>query len=326
MLALLLGMVNAFDMPIRQSFVVEMVGRDDIANAVALNSAVFNVTRIVGPAIAGLIIATIGIAPLFFLNAVSYLAVIVGLLLMAYARAAPTNGAGRGRAQRSLRGRPAGRGPALRRASHALILIAICVLGVVSTFALNFQVLIPVLARDVLHGNADTYGFLMAASGVGSLVSALAIAFVSGRRCGCCWPAQLRSAWLCSALSLAALAAGRPRAHVRRRLGVHRHGGDDQHDHPAVDARRPARPRDERLHDRLRRLDAVRRPVLWLPGGGLRRPGGAGSRWSNRSADGYRCMDLVAPAGAGGGNGLGQNEAHGAGRGAPNSPPWACRR
>ena len=113
-LALLLGVVNAFDMPIRQSFVVEMVGRDDIANAVALNSAVFNATRIVGPAIAGIFIATIGMAPLFFFNAVSYLAVIVGLLLMRVAELHKPLGRLRGRAQRSLRDRPPGRGPALR--------------------------------------------------------------------------------------------------------------------------------------------------------------------------------------------------------------------
>ena len=175
-LALLLGVVNAFDMPFRQSFVVEMVGRDDIANAVALNSAVFNGTRIIGPAIAGIFIATIGIAPLFFFNAVSYLAVIVGLLMMRTSEL-----------HRSLHRLTVGRSPravidhlveGLRYVeSSRLILISIVVLGVVSTFTLNFQVLIPVLARDVLHGDADTYGFLMAASGLGSLVSALAIAF-----------------------------------------------------------------------------------------------------------------------------------------------------
>ncbi|MEX2547149.1 MAG: MFS transporter, partial [Chloroflexota bacterium] len=81
-LALCLGVVNSFDMPIRQSFVVEMVGRPDIANAVALNSAVFNITRIIGPAIAGLTIAAFTVAPLFFINAVSYLAVIVSLVFM----------------------------------------------------------------------------------------------------------------------------------------------------------------------------------------------------------------------------------------------------
>ncbi len=81
-LAGLLGVVNAFDMPVRQAFVVEMVGREDIANAVAFNSAVFNGTRIVGPAVAGLLIATVGIAICFFINGVSYLAVIISLFAM----------------------------------------------------------------------------------------------------------------------------------------------------------------------------------------------------------------------------------------------------
>jgi MFS family permease len=176
-LALLLGVVNAFDMPIRQSFVVEMVGRDDIANAVALNSAVFNATRIVGPAIAGIFIATIGLAPLFFFNAISYIAVVVGLLLMRVAELHKP--VARLVVERNVRSVVNHLVEGLRYVRESrLILIAIVVLGIVSTFTLNFQVLIPVLAQDVLHGNADTYGFLMAASGAGSLVSALAIAFV----------------------------------------------------------------------------------------------------------------------------------------------------
>jgi len=176
-LALLLGVVNAFDMPIRQSFVVEMVGRDDIANAVALNSAVFNATRIVGPAIAGIFIATIGLAPLFFFNAASYLAVIAGLLLMRVAELHKP--VARAVVERNVRSVVDHLVEGLRYVRESrLILIAIVVLGVVSTFTLNFQVLIPVFVQDVLHGNADTYGFLMAASGAGSLVSALAIAFV----------------------------------------------------------------------------------------------------------------------------------------------------
>ena len=81
-LAVGLGIVNSFDMPIRQAFVIEMVGREDVANAVALNSTVFNLTRIVGPAIAGLTIASIGIAPLFFINAASYLATVLSLVFM----------------------------------------------------------------------------------------------------------------------------------------------------------------------------------------------------------------------------------------------------
>jgi len=175
-LALLLGCVNAFDMPIRQSFVVEMVGRDDVANAVALNSAVFNATRIVGPAIAGIFIATVGMAPLFFFNSISYLAVVVGLLMMRTSELHKP--VGRSHVERTVRSVVDHLVEGLRYVRESrLILIAIVVLGIVSTFTLNFQVLIPVMAQDVLHGNADTYGFLMAASGAGSLVSALAIAF-----------------------------------------------------------------------------------------------------------------------------------------------------
>jgi MFS family permease len=175
-LALSLGVVNSFDMPIRQSFVVEMVGRPDIANAVALNSAVFNITRIIGPAIAGLMIATFDIHPLFFINAVSYLAVVVSLILMRPHELRPPTE--RAVVQRNVRSVVDSLVEGLRYTRRdPQIFLAIAVLAVVSTFALNFQVLMPLVARDVLHGDADTYGFLMAATGVGSLVSALSIAF-----------------------------------------------------------------------------------------------------------------------------------------------------
>jgi MFS family permease len=176
LLALGLGVVNAFDMPVRQAFVVELVGRRDVANAVALNSAVFNGTRIIGPALAGLLIAVIGLGPLFLLNAASYLAVVGGLLLMRTSELVmPTERAIVQRSARAVMGQLA-EGLRYVRATRS-ILLAITVLGVVATFALNFQVLIPVLARDVLGGQADTFGFLMAAGGVGSLVGSLAIAF-----------------------------------------------------------------------------------------------------------------------------------------------------
>lgn len=176
LMALLLGVVNSFDMPIRQSFVVEMVGHSDVANAVALNSAVFNLTRIIGPAVAGLTIATIGLEPLFFVNAASYLAVLASLLLM---RPAELFSPGeRAVVERNWRSVVDLLVEGLRYTRHEpRIFLAIAVLAVVSTFALNFSVLIPVLARDVLHGNADTYGFLMSAAGIGSLLSALSIAF-----------------------------------------------------------------------------------------------------------------------------------------------------
>jgi MFS family permease len=174
-LALLLGIVNAFDMPIRQSFVVEMVGRDDVANAVALNSAVFNMARILGPAIGGLLIAAIGLAPLFVLNAVSYIAVIISLILM---RPAELHAVAKAVVQRTAKSVIDSLVEGLRYVRRdEQIFLAISTLTVVSTFAMNFTVLIPLLARDVLHGDADTYGFLMAASGFGSFVSAMVIAF-----------------------------------------------------------------------------------------------------------------------------------------------------
>ena len=176
-LALLLGVVNAFDMPIRQAFVVEMVGREDIANAVALNSAIFNVTRIIGPAIAGLSIAAIGLHPLFFINAISYVAVVDRPLPDARPASCVRPPSARSSSATGGRSSTGWSRACATRGSDPQIFLAISVLGVVATFALNFPVLIPLVARDVLLGDADTYGFLMSATGVGSLVSALSIAF-----------------------------------------------------------------------------------------------------------------------------------------------------
>ena len=174
-LALMLGIVNAFDMPTRQSFVVDMVGREDVGNAVALNAAVFNGTRIIGPAIAGVLILLIGTGPLFLVNAFTYQAVVISLLLM---RPAELVAGERALVQRNMRS-------VIDRLSEGLryvrstpdIMLAIAVLGVVAMFALNFQVLMPVDARDVVGGGAETLGLLLAASGVGSLLGALMIAF-----------------------------------------------------------------------------------------------------------------------------------------------------
>ena len=175
LIALCLGVNSSFDMPIRQSFVVEMVGRDDVAKAVALNSAVFNMSRIVGPSIGGILIALIGIAPLYYVNAASYIAVIASLVMM---RPAEFHAVPRVEMVRTARGVVDRLVEGLRYVRHnEQILLAISILTVVSTFSMNFNVLGPLLAADVLHGDADTYGFLMAASGFGSLVGALLIAF-----------------------------------------------------------------------------------------------------------------------------------------------------
>lgn len=174
-IALLLGVNSSFDMPIRQSFVVELVGREDVGKAVALNSAVFNMSRIVGPAVGGLLIAAIGIAPLYYVNALSYIATIASLVMM---RPQEFHAVARMEVVKTARGVFDRLAEGLRYVrNNETILLAISMVTVVSTFAMNFNVLGPLLAANVLHGDADTYGFLMAASGFGSLGGALLIAF-----------------------------------------------------------------------------------------------------------------------------------------------------
>jgi len=147
-LAVCLGVVNAFDMPIRQSFVVEMVGREDIASAVALNSAAFNGARVIGPAVAGLLIGSIGIGPLFLVNSASYLVVIAGYLLMDVRQLhVPL----RGQLDRSIKGIADSLAEGLRYVrATPIILLCVSLIGVVSLFALNFPVFGPLVARDVL--------------------------------------------------------------------------------------------------------------------------------------------------------------------------------
>lgn len=179
-LAFLGGLTNVVDMPTRQAFTVEMVGREDIGNAVALNSAMFNGARILGPAVAGLTIGAFDIATAFLVDAVSFLAVLVALLAMR---------------ERDLRivppiARPTSVGEVVENLREGLayvrhtplVLLGILVVGLTSTFGMNFQVVIPPLTEQVLHSDATGYGFLMAASGVGSLVAALFIAFSTRSR------------------------------------------------------------------------------------------------------------------------------------------------
>ncbi len=177
-LALLLGCANAVDMPVRQAFVIEMVGREDVANAVALNSAMFNMARIAGPAIAGLTIAVIGIGAAFVVNGLSFVAVIAALLAMRDAELRPVT---LGPVPRTVRevGRTLADGLRYVRRTP-IVLLAVVVVGVVSTAGMNFSVVFPAYARDVLGQGAAGYGLLMSSLGVGSVVAALALA-VRGR-------------------------------------------------------------------------------------------------------------------------------------------------
>ena len=177
-LAALLGLTNSLDMPTRQAFVVEMVGREDLTNAIALNSSLFNMARIVGPGIGGLIIAWLGVAPLFLLNAISFIAVIIGLALIdmnhLYALARRPNVSLDTVKQSTLQSLREGLVYVIRTPS---VLLIIAVVGVISLFGINFNVILPLFARDVLHAGPGGFGFISAAFGLGSLFSALWLAW-----------------------------------------------------------------------------------------------------------------------------------------------------
>jgi len=173
-LAALLGVVNAFDIPGRQSFLVDMVGKEDLMNAIALNSSMFNGARVVGPAVAGILVAKIGEGWCFFANGVSYIAVIIGLFMM---RVQPRHTAPKA-------------GSPLRDIIDAFqwvrrtgpIRALLLLLGLVSLVAMPYSVLMPVFADKVLHGGARGLGILMGATGVGALLGALTLASRTGVR------------------------------------------------------------------------------------------------------------------------------------------------
>lgn len=170
-LAMLLGVVNAFDAPARQSFTVEMVGREDLLNAIALNASIFNGARTIGPAVAGVVVALIGEGPAFALNALSFSFVIAGLLMM---RLPPFKGGGARRAGALREGLGYIRGE-----PRVLALLALA--AGVSLFCFVHIPLMPVFARDVLGTDAGGLGALSAASGLGALAAALILAQLGDR-------------------------------------------------------------------------------------------------------------------------------------------------
>jgi MFS family permease len=201
-LAFALGIANAVDMPVRQAFSIELVGREDIGNAVALNSAMFNGARVIGPAAAGLAIAAFGVGPAFAINSLSFLAVIVGLRMMDERDLhVPTRIA-----------RPESARAVVRNLKEGLqfvrqtqiVLLAVVVVGTVATVGMNFGVLIPAFAQGELNSGAAGFGFLMAASGVGSLLAAVRLVF-GGRP----QPVRLATGALILGLASLALAATR---------------------------------------------------------------------------------------------------------------------
>ncbi len=161
-LALAFGVINAFDLPARQSILIEMVGKEDLSNAIALNSTAFNTARVLGPAAAGVLLATVGEGGCFWLNALSYVAVLVSL-----ARMTPVGrGEERDTSAALMDGvRYAWSVPAVRN----LLLL----LGVAAGFGFQYMVLLPVYARDILGTGAQAYGLMVSAFGLGSLLAAV---------------------------------------------------------------------------------------------------------------------------------------------------------
>jgi MFS family permease len=167
-IALLVGIVNAFDVPIRQSFFVHMVGKEDLPNAIALNSSIFNGARVIGPAIAGFTIALVGEGWCFFLNGLSFVAVIIALLMMRIPRT-ESNSIGESPVRSFVEG--------FRFAmSDIPIRSTLLLLTLLSIFALQYSVFLPIYAAQILHGNAGTLGWLMSAAGIGALLGALQFA------------------------------------------------------------------------------------------------------------------------------------------------------
>jgi len=165
LLAGLLGVVNLFDNPARQTFMMELVGRDDLPNAVSLNTVVMNASRVVGPAIGGVIITLFGLGVCFFVNAASYVAVIVGLAMMRVAELHRTEPVERAKGQVRDGFRYVWRTPALRN-----VLLAVALIGV---FAYNFTVTLALLAKGTFHGGAGTYAVLTSCMGAGAIVGGL---------------------------------------------------------------------------------------------------------------------------------------------------------
>ena len=168
-LAFLLGVANAFDAPARTSFVLELVNRENMTNAIALNSTMFNIATVVGPSVAGLTYAAIGPAWCFTLNGLSFIAVIVALLFMRIQHQEKPE-----RHATAL----AELGEGIRYVlNDRMILSLIASVGVVSIFGIGMMNLLPAWARDVMHGDVTTNGWLISARGLGSLVSALMLAY-----------------------------------------------------------------------------------------------------------------------------------------------------
>jgi MFS family permease len=172
-LASLLGLATSLDVPARQAFMINLVGRDTLMNAIALNSANFNLARLIGPAIAGLLIAKVGISTTFLLNGISFIPVIIGLFMI------DIDGLpGISKKKNVMEDVKEG---LLYIKNNRIIFNVVMLMLIVSLFALNFNVVVPIYSKYVFHNNPEIFGVLMSSLGVGSIIGAILVAFRSGR-------------------------------------------------------------------------------------------------------------------------------------------------
>ncbi|MBN1627174.1 MAG: MFS transporter [Deltaproteobacteria bacterium] len=171
-LATMLGMVNTLDMPTRHSFIIELVGREELMNAIALNSSIFNMARVIGPALAGIVMATMGIAFCFYINSLSFAAVLTGLFFI-HPLVENQREFGKGEIWENIK-------DGLRYiADNEHLSSIIMTVAIIGVFAMNFNVLVPVFTKEVLGQDETVFAFLMSLVGLGSFVGAMLIATMS---------------------------------------------------------------------------------------------------------------------------------------------------
>ena len=259
MLAILSGTALVFDAPGRHALTFQMVGRDELPNAVALNASLFNASRVVGPAIAGVLIAAFGVGVCFAINTITFLAVLAGLLLMRKEELVPLERSGE--PPTMMRGIREGFSWVLASPQMRLVL---AIVTVVSTVGFNFHVILPLLASDTLNAGPEVFGILSACFGGGALVGALLSAAL-GRAS---WKVLVlgTGGFSVSLLALAPLATvwACASAALRHRRLLHALDVERELDPAARRARSPARPRRQPLSLGVRRARADRRPARRL--------------------------------------------------------------
>jgi len=176
-LAFLLGLANTVDLPARQSYFIELVGKEDLMNAIALNSSIFQLARVIGPAIAGILIGLVGMAICFYINALSYVAVLIALSLIS--AQGLSHQSARKFSFKSITGDIVEGLKYIH--SRKIIELPLILLMVISTFALNYSIILPLFATQILFQDSTGYGFMMSSMGIGSFIGALSVATHSKR-------------------------------------------------------------------------------------------------------------------------------------------------